>query len=248
MNEPQPARRRTERGDRRANRLSMSPHVSAEAELYALGALGPDERAEVAAHLAECSACANAVMLAERNVAALDDAAIPKLEAPARLGARIAASAQAAERRRVVRPQRWFESRALAVAASLTLALGVGAGTVVQRSVDGAAAARNGAVLATLANSHFLHVSLTPHDPAVPVSKAIYARDGAWIYVVIDNANCRCHVVVRSGSEQRDLGAPQTVGGSSALFASGIAHPASVELVADSGRTLADATLAYPKE
>ena len=248
MKAGQPAHRQTERVERWAKRLPMSPHVSADAELYALGALEPDEQAQVAAHLAECSACANAVALAERRVAALDDAVIPQLEPPARLGARIAASARAAAPRRVVRPQRWFDARGLAVAASLTVAAGVTAGALVQHSADSEAAARNGAVLATLANSHFLHVSLTPHDRSAPVSKAIYARDGAWIYVVIDNANCRCHVVARAGSVQRDLGAPQAVGGSSALFTRAVAHPTSVELVADSGRTLADATLAYPKE
>ncbi|MEO7202253.1 MAG: zf-HC2 domain-containing protein, partial [Candidatus Tumulicola sp.] len=59
-------------------------HVEDRAALYALGALSDDERAEVDAHLRECSACAQAIGEAENDVA-LVVASEPQFEVPAAL-------------------------------------------------------------------------------------------------------------------------------------------------------------------
>jgi hypothetical protein len=59
--------------------------------------------------------------------------------------------------------------------------------------------------LVALAGSHFNHVSLAG-DPRV-TAKAMYGRDGAWYYVVAENAGPGAHVVVRKGNTLHDAGA-----------------------------------------
>ena len=100
-------------------------------------------------------------------------------------------------------------------------------------------------ILATIASSHFNHASLTPRDPAAPVSKVLYARDGAWFYVIIDSAACDCRVVARSAAAQRDLGSPEVHGDTAALFVRDFPRPTSLELVRASGGVLSNASLVY---
>jgi hypothetical protein len=64
--------------------------------------------------------------------------------------------------------------------------------------------------LVALAGSHFQHVSLTPvgTNASRPViAKVIYARDGAWYYVLAENAGPNAHVVIRSHDALHDVGA-----------------------------------------
>lgn len=224
-------------------------HLGELAELYALGALEPIERAQVEAHAADCIACARALGAAATTVAALDDAFVPQFEPPERLGSRIAAAAAAvvplAQRREPMRTT-WRVSAFYATAAALVLAAGIGGGALVEHSANVRQAAQDSAVLATIATSHFNHVSFTSHAAGVPVSKVLYARDGAWFYVVIAGSNCNCRVVARSATGERDLGKPDLHGDAATLFVRDVPRPTSLELVDPSGRTLADATLAYP--
>ncbi len=69
-------------------------HVVDDLELYALDALPASERAQVAAHLAECPACREEARLLEEVAIALPDT-LPEQDVPARLRARILASAGA---------------------------------------------------------------------------------------------------------------------------------------------------------
>ena len=72
----------------------MISHPTDDLELHAMGALGPDERAVVDAHLAGCAPCAARAA----ELAAVVDAlpgAIPTHEPPPELRARVLASAQA---------------------------------------------------------------------------------------------------------------------------------------------------------
>jgi hypothetical protein len=229
-------------------RNETDEHIGELAELYALGVLGPEERAPVEAHAAVCVSCARALGAAESTVAALDETFVPQLEPPARLGSRIASSAQTvapfAPRRgpaRAARPAPRFP----ATAAALLLAAGLGGGALVERSTDVRQAARDSTILATLASSHFNHVSFTPRDSAAPVSKVIYARDGAWFYVVVDSSTCVCRVVARSAAGERDLGEPAVRGSTATLFVRGLPRPNSLELVGASGRIISGATLVY---
>ncbi|MGH7729430.1 MAG: anti-sigma factor, partial [Vulcanimicrobiaceae bacterium] len=65
----------------------MSRHIEDAAELYALGALEPDEAAQVEAHLASgCDDCARRVGRAERMVAEMEAAHVPQVAPPPELG------------------------------------------------------------------------------------------------------------------------------------------------------------------
>jgi hypothetical protein len=68
-------------------------HVTDDLELYALDALPADERSRVAAHLAECPACREQARLLEEVAVALPET-LPEQQVPARLRARILASAR----------------------------------------------------------------------------------------------------------------------------------------------------------
>ncbi|MGP6156015.1 MAG: RskA family anti-sigma factor [Vulcanimicrobiaceae bacterium] len=59
-------------------------HIGELAELYALGALEPQERADIDAHAASCPRCARALGEAETAVAALDEVFVPRVEPPER--------------------------------------------------------------------------------------------------------------------------------------------------------------------
>jgi anti-sigma-K factor RskA len=224
-------------------------HLGELAELHALGALEPRERAQVEAHVASCATCTRALGAAEAMVAALDDAFVPQLEPPDRLGSRIAASAQVVvplAPRRAPRRAAWPAPSFYATAAALLLAVGVGGGALVEHSADVRQAAHDSAVLATIATSHFNHATLTAHESSAPVSKVLYARDGAWFYVVVDSATCNCRVVAHSAAGERDLGKPEVRGSTATLFARDFPRPTSLELVDGSGRVVSSATLPYP--
>jgi hypothetical protein len=235
------------------DRSDADRHLGELAELHALGALEPQERDAVEAHAARCADCSRALGAAEATVAALDDTFVPQLEPPARLGSRIAASARAVAplappRGAGVRPALPPRSF-LATAAALLLAVGIGGGALLERSADTRQAARESAVLATIATSHFNHVSFTRRDASAPVAKVLYARDGAWFYVLVDSATCDCRVVAHSGTSERDLGPLEVRGSAATLFVRDFpARPIALDLVDASGRILANATLSYPGE
>jgi hypothetical protein len=224
-------------------------HLGELAELYALGALEPLEREQVDAHAAGCAACTRALGVAESAVAALDEAFVPHVDPPQRLGARIAASAASAQVVPLASRKReraaWRVPSFYATAAAVLLTAGVGGGALVEHAANARQAAHDSAVLATIATSHFNHVTFTAHDPAVPVSKVLYARDGAWFYVVIAGSNCDCRVVARSATAQRDLGRPDVRGDAATLFVRDFPRPTSLELVDGSGRNVSDARLVY---
>jgi len=219
-------------------------HLGELAELHALGALESLERAQVETHVATCASCARALSIAEAAVAALDDIYVPQLEPPERLRSRIAASAQAAvppALRRAPRPNFY------ATAAALLLAAGIGGGALVEHSEEIRQASHDSAVLATIATSHFNHVAFIAREASAPVSKVLYARDGAWFYVVIDSATCNCRVIVRSAAgDERDLGMPEVRGSTATLFTRDFPRPTLLKLVDASGRVISGAALPYP--
>jgi Putative zinc-finger len=221
-------------------------HLGELAELHALGALESLERAQVEAHIATCASCAHALSIAEATVAVLDDTFVPQLEPPERLRSRIAASAQAAvplALRCVPQPNFY------ATAAALLLAAGIGGGALVEHSEEVRQAAHDSAVVATIATSHFNHVTFTAHESSAPISKVLYARDGAWFYVVIDSTTCNCHVIVRSASgDERDLGTPEVRGSTATFFTRDFPRPTLLKLVDASGRIISGATLPYPAQ
>ena len=139
----------------------MSAHVGEDAELYALGLLDAERRAEVDAHAAACDDCLRALGEAEET-AALLAAALPELTPSRALGERLRAATTPANspvtplRRPSARSPRWFAG--LAVAAALVLALGAG---WYQSSVMHGKLQANDVAVAMLVHSHFSHVPMT---------------------------------------------------------------------------------------
>jgi hypothetical protein len=162
-----------------------SDHLGDDAELYALGII-PERRAEIEAHLRVCETCLERVRAAE-EVAALLATALP----PVPPGAVVPVRSRAA------RP--WLP---LAAAAAVVLAIG-GIGAVREQAAQ-TQLARTDTALVAMASAHFLHVTLAG-KPGV-IAKAIYARDGAWCYVVADGVPAGAHVLVTTGGVRHDLG------------------------------------------
>jgi anti-sigma-K factor RskA len=238
-----------------------SAHIGDLAELYALGALEAGERAEVDAHAQTCVVCARALAAAAATVAALEGAFVPAVDPPDRLRRRIAATAElltaarpssrearpaSAPRRAGARMRRSAPSF-LATAAALVLAAALGGSALFEHRADVRLAAHDSAVLASIANSHFLHVTLTANTRAAPVSKVLFARDGSWLYVIIDSPACDCRIVAQTAAGERDFGPPDVRGTASTFFARTERRPTAVELVDAARRVLSRATLPYPR-
>ncbi len=192
-------------------------HLEDDAELYALGLIGPEREPEIEAHLAECGACRDRVIAAEAAAAALSST-IP------------AAPALAS-----VTPLRRRWTAGLAAAAAVALAATAAFEGSAAHTASLRLAATNTALLA-MAGSHFEHVSLTTATPGT-VAKAIYARDGAWYYVVVSSAPPNAHVRVTSNGSARDVGT-LTPGTPATLFVRGVGRVASID-VAAGGTTVA---------
>ncbi|HET9394006.1 MAG TPA: zf-HC2 domain-containing protein [Candidatus Rubrimentiphilum sp.] len=205
-------------------------HVDENAELYALGSLSDSERAAVDAHVATCASCAQRVGEAEEIVAALS---ARELAVPAQLDRRMRAT---------FAPRSLPRSFYSLVAAALILGL-LPSALLWQRdrdlsSIDGT---RQQAASA-MVHSHFLHAPFTSMAPGAPAAKAIFARTGAWLYVIA-TTNQDYTVVVNSGGTRRDLGVLKGTGTERELF---VANPPRVKEVYlfDGARAVARATIA----
>jgi hypothetical protein len=205
-------------------------HVDENAELYALGTLSELERAAVDSHVATCANCARRVGEAEETVAALS---ARQSAVPSQLDRRMRAS---------------FGARSLPrslyalVAAALILGL-LPSALLWQRDRDlNAMDATRQQAAAAMVHSHFLHAPFTRMAPDAPAAKAIFARTGAWLYVIA-TTNQEYTVAVVDGGRRRDLGVLKGTGTERELF---VSHPPRVKEVFlfDGSRAVARATLA----
>jgi hypothetical protein len=155
-------------------------HIDEEAELYALGMLEDDERARVDEHLATCEPCSVRVGEAEAAVAALVDS-----------------TQQRKAERRIAR---W----PIAVAAAFAVAA---AGLLAQNVSLHAAVGTDGALLATMVNSHFDHIQFQAPDGAALPAKAIYERHGKWYEILADGTPAWHVVFVRPDGSRQAAGA-----------------------------------------
>jgi anti-sigma factor RsiW len=209
-------------------------HLGDDAELYALGALEPAEQAAVEAHLAECEDCSVRVGQAEEVAAALA-AALPQYEPPARLGARLSGRYGSAA-----------PLRGGTIYAAFALAAAIVAGFFGWQNLSfRSQQAQQTLAFTTMVNSHFLHVPMQRSNPAAPNAKVLYARDGAWVYVLADKPVNGLHVVLLRNGVQRDAGTLAVAGGAASLFVPDAGRPDEVMLTDAAGPKSA-ATLAYP--
>jgi anti-sigma-K factor RskA len=240
-------------------------HIGDDAELYALGALDDVSARRVEQHIAECPECAARVNDALLAAAALAEA-LPAVAPSAELGRRINASvasgattgaprasstvsrsafrsaARTSTRSSSQTSTGWFSDRVVryAVAAALVLAL-LNAGWQsfrLHREI-----AVQDVALATLVHSHFNHVSATALVSGSLAAKILYARDGAWIYVIADHPGGALRALGYGAGAAVDLGTMPD--GKTATL---LVHPKSRvrRIVLERGNIpVAEATLAY---
>ena len=135
-------------------------HIDHEAELYALGMLDEPERARIDDHIATCDPCLKKIGAAESAVTELVDVT------------------QHAPQERARTP-RW----PFAVAAAFAL---TSLGLLGQTFVLHGALDKDGALLATMVNSHFNHEQFASPAGAPVAAKAIYERHGKWYQILAD--------------------------------------------------------------
>lgn len=176
----------------------MSAHVGDDAELYALGVLEQDERKAIDAHLKTCAECSKRVGRAESIVVALGAIALDE-----RPNVHRVAPVRAA----------W-----LAAAAAVALAIGLGGALAWERAYIASIVSSDGFAVKTLANAHFLHAPFVSDVPNAPPAKVFYARDRAWLYVIVDAARSDWRVAGDANGSELDLGRLQTRGSTSVLF------------------------------
>jgi anti-sigma factor RsiW len=202
-------------------------HLEEDAELYALGALPDAERAAAEAHIAQCDACARRIGEAEGTVAVLVRPQAPSSQLDRRVHAIFA-------RRSNVRA---FYPL---VAAALIVALLPGT-FFWQRDRDlRASDAVSRQAVAAMIHSHFLHAQFVKLSPDAPAAKAIFARNGAWLYVIAVTGR---DLTLSAGG--RVLGELSGTGNERALF---VERPPATKslLLSDGARVLAHAAVAVP--
>lgn len=101
--------------------------------------------------------------------------------------------------------------------------------------------ARDDGALVAIAGSHFAHTTLISENGIV--AKAIYARDGAWCYVVATGLHHGAHVVMHRNGGAHDLGA-LSGGHAASLFVQGAGRVNDITIVED-GTVVAHGTPVY---
>ena len=179
----------------------MNGHVGEDAELYPLGLLDDAAAAAVEAHVAQCAPCAARVADA-RVVAASLAAALPEVPPSPSLRRRLLA-------RRPPAIAAWVAAAviALALAATLWQNAGLRSG-VSQRDT----------VLATIVHSHFNHTAMRVAARETLAAKVLYARDGSWIYVVVDDPGGALDASGRSASASEPFGTLESDGATAWIF------------------------------
>jgi hypothetical protein len=195
-------------------------HLDDDAELYALGLTERERDAEIEAHLAGCEPCRSRVVAAEAAAASLG-AVLPPMPA-ATTAPRV----------------RWWAQIATAAAFALAFSTAFAANDA---RIASNQAHRTDAALVAIASSHFGHTTLTA-QPGI-TAKALYARDGAWCYVVATGAPRDAHVVMHRGAVIRDMGALDS-GQPATLFVSQ-PGPADEITVVAAGHVVAHGAPAY---
>jgi len=172
----------------------MTAHIGESAELYALGALDDDERAQVDAHVRRCDVCAARLGEAERTIAAMEDSGAT---ASRRVRAwRFPAGVAAAAFVLGLVPSAWFWSAG--------------------QHANAYDADRESAV-AAIVSSHFSHAPFQPLAPGAPKAKLLYARNGRWVYAVAQTGKPLL-LKAQAGGAEVPLGTLRVLGRSAELF------------------------------
>lgn len=190
-------------------------------ELYALGTLEPEERASVEDHIAECESCRERFIEAVSVVATMtgtqpEDAAETGSAADPRI------------------------ARFAALAAVFALLF---AGALAYAVFERNRGTEQAAPLAAIVGSHFLHVQFQSATPQAPAAKVLYARDGSWIYVIVNEPAPYAVTGIRDG-RATDLVSTSATGTESTAFVRTAQRYSTLELRRN-GALVARAPLVY---
>jgi len=166
-------------------------HITEEADLYALGLLEADERAEIDDHVSICDPCARRLARAEATVTTMVDATIALESAPPALDARIA---RFESRPRSAHPPARRFGWATAVAAAFAISTGI----LTQQHLALVSAVRtDGNALDALVHSHFVHAQFIAPGGAPIDAKVLYERHGMWYEIVASPGSTAWSVTVQ---------------------------------------------------
>jgi hypothetical protein len=189
----------------------LSEHLGEDAELYALGVLGPADAARIEAHVAQCAECATRLGEAEGVVAELATA-VPPVE----------------QRVRVLPLRRGTMQRWYAAAAVFVLMAGVSLGSLLDVHTLADRVSSDDAILSTIATSHFNHAEFTPVAAGAPVAKVLNSRNGDWVYIIVDGVVDDCTAFAVHAGRRVELGDVTIHGKTSTLF---VPNPGPVERI-----------------
>lgn len=188
-------------------------HIGENAELYALGLLGPAERESIDEHVITCDECAKRLGRAERGVAGLLTAS--------------------------VRHKTWrLPSWPLAVAAAFAMTSGI---VLNQNFALRGALAADGRSYDALVHSHFMHVPFVSSDAGAPVAaKVIYERNGRWFQIVALRApDWHVTLIDANGKRQPIHESPEARGATSVLMLTPKMRVRGIELSDAGGKPIA---------
>lgn len=190
-------------------------------ELYALGSLEPEERAQVEEHIAACESCRARFVDAVTVVAAMTGTQ----------------SEGGVEEERAADPR---VARFAALAAVFALLF---AGALAYAVFERSRGAAQNAPLAAIVSSHFLHAQFQSATARAPAAKVLYARDGSWMYVIVNAAESYEVTAVRDG-QPAALASTTPAGTESTVFIRTARRYSAVELRRN-GTLVARAPLVY---
>ena len=98
--------------------------------------------------------------------------------------------------------------------------------------------------LVTMVHSHFNHVSMAPESANPVAAKILYARDGAWIYIIADKPGASLHAIASTATGTTDLGVLASAGETATLLFRPRDRIRSI-ILRRGGTTVASATLTY---
>jgi hypothetical protein len=232
-------------------------HVGEAAELQALGLLGPQERAALERHGAGCSECLRRLGLAEERAARLASALpwaepsndfmqrlhdLPRVLAVERASMPAEPTGAGAEEplgRAQRMALRWAEERkrsaglrlraylaglaVAALAAGLVFALSHG-------SESDATLRGDELTMSALAHGAFGQVPLVAGTEPAPDGRVLYAKDGSWIFVLVEGSAGRLHLALSAPGGLRDFGPLLQRPGVATLFVPSAHRPLRVSL------------------
>jgi hypothetical protein len=214
----------------------VTEHLGEDAELYPLGILDGETVYKVEQHIALCSACAERVAQAQ-SVATSLAAALPAAVPSPALGRRLRASIRPRS------PAGIFRTNAFRFAIAAVIALTLIGLSWQTLALRGRLAAEDLA-LVTMVHSHFNHVSMAPKSANPVAAKILYARDGAWIYIIADKPGGPLHAIAETATGTMDLGVLASAGETATLLFRPHKRIRSI-ILQRAGTSVASATLAY---